>query len=108
MACEALGIQPAQMARTYEARTAQKGRETKLRDRRNRLMMQWRRKDPKERAVFFRNVIMPYNRKNPEFVILPKQLIKSISEQRRREAQTRAGAFTEKAAIRRIGEAYGG
>ena len=105
---QALGIQPATMARTYEARTAQKGRETKLRDRRKKLMMQWRRKDPKERAAFFRSTIMAYNRKNPEFRIEPGQLLRSIGEQRRREAQTRAGAFTEKAAIRRIGEAYGG
>ena len=105
---QALGITPAQMARTYEARTAQKGRETKLRDRRKKLMMQWRRKDPKERVEFFRSAIMSFNRKNPEFRIMPGQLLKSISEQRRRETQTRAGAFTEKAAIRRIGEAYGG
>ena len=104
---QGLGITPAQMARTYEARTAQKGRETKLRDRRKKLMMQWRRKDPKERAAFFRSAIMSFNRKNPEFRIMPGQLLRSISEQRRREVQTRAGAFTEKAAIRRIGEAYG-
>jgi len=103
---QALGLQSAEAARTYEARTAMKGRETKLRDRRKKLMQMWRRKDPKERATFFRNTIVPFNRKNPEFNITVGKLLSSLKEQRRREMQTRTGAFTEKPSIRRIGEAY--
>jgi hypothetical protein len=105
-AAQVLGLQSAEAARTYEARTAMKGRETKLRDRRKKLMQQWRRKDPKERATFFRNTIVPFNRKNPEFNITVGKLLSSLKEQRRREMQTQTGAFTEKPSIRRIGEAY--
>lgn len=103
---QALGLTPVVAARTYEGRFAQKNLETKLRDRRRRLMQRWRSADPKERARFFRENIVPFSRKNPDFAISVDQLLRSLREQRRREAGTRGGAFTEAQQIRNVGEAY--
>lgn len=100
-----LGFQPRITARSYEARTAQTQTETALRDRRKKLMQMWR--DAEDQPGFFRDEIQSFNRTNPDFRINRGDLIKSRNEQRRRERETKAGAYTDKPSIRRIGEAYG-
>jgi hypothetical protein len=102
---QTLGFQPRTTARAYEARTAQTQTETALRDRRKALMQMWRRAD--DRAAFWATEIREFNQTHPDFRIKHGDLVKSLTEQRRRERETKAGAYTEKPSIRRIGEAYG-
>jgi hypothetical protein len=84
-----IGISPAVVSRTYEGRTAQQSRMTKLRDRRRNLMMQFRRSD--NPVEFFQNEIMEFNYANPQQMIMPKDLYSSMQDQAMREAMMRAG-----------------
>ncbi|MDX1330489.1 MAG: PLxRFG domain-containing protein, partial [Burkholderiaceae bacterium] len=56
-AYQVMGLTPAETAQTYEGRRAQKKRDTKLNDRRKRLMSIWRSKPPAERGAYFREAI---------------------------------------------------
>ena len=103
---QGVGFSSGTASRTYEGRRAQKRAETQTRDRRKALMQKWR--GATNRPDVWRNEIIPFNKANPEFAITYDAIIRGLMEQARREAQTRAGAFTEKLRIRKIGEAYGG
>ena len=73
---------------------------------RKRLMKGWRNLPPAERAAFYREEIVPFNRKNPENMITFANLLRSFSEQRRRESLTRSGAYIQKMQSRQTGRAY--
>lgn len=101
---QALGFTPAITAETYESRRVQKRRDTKLRDKRKRLMQMWRRSE--NSPEFFREVILPFNQRNRDYAISVGQLFQSKSEQRRKERKTFGGAYTDKRETRELADIY--
>jgi hypothetical protein len=105
---QVMGFTPGEVTRTYEGRRAQTNAEVKLRDRSKKLKQQWRRMEPKDRIAFFRDEIAPFNRAHPESAITITALRESLRQQKRREAGTKAGRYTDVEEIKRISKAYGG
>tara|TARA_R110000772_G_scaffold51809_9_gene118904 strand:+ start:1476 stop:8789 length:7314 start_codon:yes stop_codon:yes gene_type:complete len=99
---QGVGFQTAKTARVYEERIPQQKRDTKLRERRKKLMQMWRRADNK--AEFFREKIRPFNLANRTRRITRSGLRKSQVEVRRAERQ---GVYpTKDRDIARMGRAY--
>lgn len=101
---QSLGFTPSVVAETYESRRVQKKRDTRLRDKRKRLMQMWRRSD--NGPEFFTTVILPFNQRNRDYSITVGQLFQSKSEQRRKERETRGGAYTDKRETRELSRIY--
>ena len=103
---QVIGLAPSRVTETYEARTAQKAKETRAANRSKLLKERWRRADAAGKRAIVRDDIRSFNRTNPEFAISGKSLREGLQTQRERERGTKAGAYTDKRQVRKIGENY--
>lgn len=94
---QALGIQPAKVAEMYERRDAIKGAETRLTDRRQRLMRRYADADPSERHEVWTEIREWNAEQNPDARVTMGQLLRSMQERKRRVRDARdpqaAGTF---------------
>jgi hypothetical protein len=91
-AVKAFGFTPAEVSELWDTRNAQLGAERFATNRRQKLIQRWRNTDPKKRARFFRDNIVPFSRQYPEIRITMGHLRKSLKASREFERETKRGA----------------
>ena len=100
------GFASSEVVEAYDVRNRKKSARNRKADKARQLRNQWLRADPNQRMRFYRDEIMPYNRRHPEDFIKISSLFKSLTRRKLEEAATRGGYFTDDRQIEKLRRSY--